>query len=163
MEREWSSIELIISDFDGVMTDNRVLVDEAGKESVFVSRADGQAVHLLRSMGIDVVIISSETNGVVGRRADKLKVKCIQSVSDKKECVKKYSEEIGILFKKIAYVGNDINDYAAMQLCGIKIVPNDAYEEVKHIADYITQAKGGYGVIREIADVVKRNRRHNFE
>ncbi len=163
MEREWSSIELIISDFDGVMTDNRVLVDEAGKESVFVSRADGQAVHLLRSMGIDVVIISSETNGVVGRRADKLKVKCIQSVSDKKECVKKYSEENGILFKKIAYVGNDINDYAAMQLCGIKIVPNDAYEEVKHIADYITQAKGGYGVIREIADVVKRNRRHNFE
>lgn len=163
MEREWSSIELIISDFDGVMTDNRVLVDEAGKESVFVSRADGQAVHLLRSMGIDVVIISSETNGVVGRRADKLKVKCIQSVSDKKECVKKYSEENGILFKKIAYVGNDINDYAGMQLCGIKIVPNDAYEEVKHIADYITQAKGGYGVIREIADVVKRNRRHNFE
>lgn len=163
MEREWSSIELIISDFDGVMTDNRVLVDEAGKESVFVSRADGQAVHLLRSMGIDVVIISSETNGVVGRRADKLKVKCIQSVSDKKECVKKYSEENGILFKKIAYVGNDINDYAAMQLCGIKIVPNDAYEEVKHIADYITQAKGGYGVIREITDVVKRNRRHNFE
>ena len=163
MEREWSSIELIISDFDGVMTDNRVLVDEAGKESVFVSRADGQAVHLLRSMGIDVVIISSETNGVVGRRADKLKVKCIQSVSDKKECVKKYSEENGILFKKIAYVGNDINDYAAMQLCGIKIVPNDAYEEVKHIADYITQAKGGYGVIREIADGVKRNRRHNCE
>ena len=130
MEREWSSIELIISDFDGVMTDHRVLVDEAGKESVFVSRADGQAVHLIRSMGIDVVIISLETNGVVGRRADKLKVKCIQSVSDKKECVKKYSEEYGILFKKIAYVGNDINDYAAMQLCGIKIVPNDAYVEV---------------------------------
>lgn len=101
MEREWSSIELIISDFDGVMTDNRVLVDEAGKESVFVSRADGQAVHLLRSMGIDVVIISSETNGVVGRRADKLKVKCIQSVSDKKECVKKYSEENGILLSLI--------------------------------------------------------------
>lgn len=155
---EWNDIMIIVSDFDGVMTDNRVLIDETGKESVFVSRADGQAIHILRSMGIDLVIISTETNRVVGKRAEKLKVECIQSVSNKAECLKRYCGEKNISLQNIAYVGNDINDYEAMQLAGVKIVPNDAYEEVKNIADYITSAKGGYGVVREVAGIIKKNR-----
>jgi len=158
MEPKWSNIKLIISDFDGVMTDNRVLIDETGKESVCVSRADGQAVHILRSLGIDLAIISTETNGVVVKRARKLKVECIQSVSDKAECLKEYSNRRNIPLRDIAYVGNDINDYKAMKLVGLKIVPNDAYQEVKNIADYVTETKGGYGVIREIATIMEENR-----
>ncbi|MCM1153908.1 MAG: HAD hydrolase family protein [Roseburia sp.] len=154
MDSRWSNIKLIISDFDGVMTDNRVLVDEAGKESVFVSRADGQAIHILRSMGIDLAIISTETNSVVRKRAEKLKVECIQSVSDKAACLKNYSIEKNIPLQNIAYIGNDINDYDAMLLVGLKIAPNDAYKVVKDIADYVTTAKGGYGVIREIAEIL---------
>lgn len=153
---EWNSIKLIISDFDGVMTDNRVLVDETGREAVYVSRADGQAIHMLRSMGIDLVIISTETNGVVGRRAEKLKVKCIQSVSDKAECLRQYCRERNVSLQHVAYIGNDVNDLEAMRLAGIKIVPGDAYEEVKDIADYVTETKGGYGVVREVAEVIKR-------
>lgn len=152
---KWQNIKTIVCDFDGVMTDNRVLVDEDGKESVYVSRADGQAIHILRSMGINVVIISTETNGVVSRRAQKLKVECIQSVSDKSECLKKYCNDNNILLQNVAYIGNDINDYEAMKLVGVKIVPNDAYEEVKSIADFITKTAGGYGVLREIANVIK--------
>lgn len=154
----WKRIRLIVSDFDGVMTDNRVLVDETGKESVFVSRADGQAIHILRSLGIDLVIISTETNGVVQKRADKLKVGCIQSVADKAECLMEYCEKKNVLLQDVAYIGNDINDFAAMKLAGVKIVPQDAYEEVKQIADYITNVKGGYGVIREIADIISNYR-----
>jgi YrbI family 3-deoxy-D-manno-octulosonate 8-phosphate phosphatase len=150
----WENLKLIVSDFDGVMTDNRVLVDENGNESVFVNRADGQAIHILRNMGIDLVIMSTETNGVVAKRADKLKVECIQSISDKREQLKKYSEDRGIPLENIAYIGNDINDYEAMKLVGIKIVPKDAYDVVKKIADYITEAKGGYGVIREVSEVI---------
>ena len=148
MTFKWDSIKLIVSDFDGVMTDNRVLLDETGKESVYVSRADGQAVNILRSLGIDLVIISTETNGVVAKRAEKLKVECIQSVSDKALCLKNYSLERKIPLQNIAYVGNDINDYEAMKLVGLKIVPKDAYQKVKDIADYVTKTKGGYGVIR---------------
>lgn len=151
----WNDIKLIVSDFDGVMTDNRVLLDETGKEAVYVSRADGQAIHMLRSMGIDVVIMSTETSGVVGKRAEKLKVKCIQSVSDKAKCLKKYCVENGIFLKNIAYIGNDINDYEAMQMAEVKIVPQDAYDVVKNIADYVTKAKGGYGVLREVADLLQ--------
>jgi YrbI family 3-deoxy-D-manno-octulosonate 8-phosphate phosphatase len=159
MVEYWSNIKLIVSDFDGVMTDNRVLVDENGKESVFVSRADGQAIHMLRDMGIDLVIMSTETNGVVAKRAKKLKVECIQCVSDKAQWLKKYSDDRNIPLENIAYIGNDINDYNALRLAGIKIVPNDAYDIVKNIADYITETKGGYGVIREIAEIIKNEKK----
>jgi YrbI family 3-deoxy-D-manno-octulosonate 8-phosphate phosphatase len=159
MVEYWSNIKLIVSDFDGVMTDNRVLVDENGKESVFVSRADGQAIHMLRDMGIDLVIMSTETNGVVAKRAEKLKVECIQCVSDKAQQIKKYSDDRNIPPENIAYIGNDINDYNALRLAGVKIVPNDAYDIVKNIADYITETKGGYGVIREIAEIIKNEKK----
>lgn len=158
MYPKWENIRLIVSDFDGVMTDNRVLIDENGKESVYVSRADGQAVHILHSMGIDLVIISTERNGVVKKRAEKLQVECIQDVWNKAGCLERYCNERNVPLKNIAYIGNDINDFGAMQLAGIKIAPNDAYGEIKSIADYITETKGGYGVIREIADKIERSR-----
>lgn len=159
MHSNWEEILLIVSDFDGVMTDNRVLMDETGKEYVNVSRADGQAIHILRSLDIDLVIISTEVNGVVGKRAEKLKVECIQNVSNKAECLRKYCAERKISLQNVAYVGNDVNDYEAMQLVGVKIVPRDAYNAVKDIADYITETKGGYGVIREVADLLLKYRK----
>ena len=155
---KWKEIKLIISDFDGVMTDNRVLVDETGKESVYVSRADGQAVHMLRNLGITLVIMSTETNGVVEKRAEKVGVECVQSIKDKALCLKQYCESKNIFLENVAYIGNDVNDYAAMKLAGIKIVPADAYLEVKQIADYITTVNGGYGVIREVADIIQKER-----
>ena len=158
MDNRWKNIKLVVSDFDGVMTDNRVFIDENGKESVYVSRADGQAIHILKSIGVDLVIMSTEINGVVTRRAEKLKVECIQSVINKKECLKQYCSEKNIELNDVAYVGNDINDFEAMQIVGWKIVPQDAYSEVKSIADFITETKGGYGLIREIADIIRASR-----
>lgn len=158
MECKWNDIVLIISDFDGVMTDDRVLVDETGKESVYVSRADGQGINMLCSLGIELAIISTEINDVVEKRAEKLKVECIHGVADKAACMKKYCLKKDIPLSRVAYIGNDVNDYDAMLLAGMKIVPNDAYEEVKSIADYVTKTKGGYGVVREIAGIIKRNR-----
>ena len=153
----WSEdVRLIVSDFDGVMTDNRVLLSEDGKESVYVSRADGQGVHMLRELGIDLIILSTETNRIVKMRADKLKVDCIQGVSDKAQCLTDYCRKRGIPLKNVAYIGNDRNDYEAMKLAGTRIVPQDAYEEVKNISDYVTHASGGYGVIREVAGKIRR-------
>lgn len=149
---KWKNIQLIVSDFDGVMTDNRVLVDENGKESVYVSRADGQGIKLLNDINIKVIILSTETNRVVEKRAKKLGVGYIQGVHDKAKCLSDYCNENGISINQVCYIGNDINDYEAMCISGIKIVPNDAYKKVKEIADYITKARGGYGVIREVAD-----------
>lgn len=150
----WENIKFVVSDFDGVMTDNRVFIDETGKETVCVSRADGQGIRLLRSMGIELVILSTETNKVVAKRAEKLNVKCIQAVEEKAECLKKYCKDNDIPLENVLYIGNDINDYDAMKIAGARIVPNDAYDVVKEIADYVTAAKGGYGVIREVYEVI---------
>jgi YrbI family 3-deoxy-D-manno-octulosonate 8-phosphate phosphatase len=158
MGGQWKDIKLIVSDFDGVMTDNRVWIDETGKEMVCVSRADGQAVHILRALGIELVIMSTETNGVVAKRAEKMHVECIQSISDKAAQLQSYSDKRKIPLKNIAYIGNDINDYEALKLAGMKIVPHDAYDVVKEMADCITEASGGYGVIREVAEKIKLGR-----
>lgn len=157
MHINWKNIKLIISDFDGVMTDNRVWIDEDGKEFVCVSRADGQAINMLRSVGINVVVLSTETNGVVGKRAEKLKIECIQSVSNKTECLKKYCIQKKISLDNVAYVGNDVNDFDAMLLVAVKIAPFDASDEVKNIADYVTRTRGGYGVLREVASAIIEN------
>lgn len=155
MNTKLKEIKLVVSDFDGVMTDNRVLIDENGKESVFVSRADGQGIRMLNSMGIKLVIMSTEANEVVMKRAEKLKVECIQNIHDKAECLKAYCCKEELPLERVAYIGNDINDYKAMHLAGVKIAPGDAYEEVKEIADYITMVNGGYGVIREVAGRIR--------
>lgn len=157
MYGKWTDIKLIISDFDGVLTDNRVIVSETGQEYVCVSRADGQAVHLLRNMGMELVILSTETNGVVSKRADKMGVSCIQAVADKAECIRSYCSEKNISLSQIAYIGNDVNDYEAMKLAAIKVAPQDAYDVVKKIADYVTEAKGGYGVVRELVSIIKKS------
>lgn len=155
MDNKWRDIKLIVSDFDGVMTDNRVLIDENGKEFVYVSRADGQAIQMLRSVGVKLIIMSTEVNDVVKKRAEKLNVECFQGITNKKESLERYCDEKGVLLSSVAYVGNDINDYEAMQIAGMKIVPQDAYIEVKRIADFVTEVNGGYGVIREIASLIK--------
>lgn len=154
---DWACIKLIVSDFDGVMTDNRVQIDESGKESVYVSRADGQGINILRTLNIDLVIISTEKNNVVKKRAEKLNVECLHGIGNKDECLTAYCYKKNIELKNVAYIGNDINDYDAMKIAGIKIAPHDAYEEVKAIADYVTEANGGYGVVREIAGIIKQN------
>lgn len=142
--------ELIVYDFDGVMTDNRVTVDQDGKESVTVSRGDGAGVTYIKKMGIPQIILSTEVNPVVAARAKKLGIPVIHGVEDKKTVLEKYLKEQGIDGKDIFYVGNDINDYEAMLLAGTKCAPKDAEPEILEIADWISTKNGGYGVIREL-------------
>ncbi|RKI82895.1 haloacid dehalogenase [bacterium 0.1xD8-71] len=145
-------IDMLVFDFDGVMTDNRVLVDECGIESVFVSRADGMGINMLKEAGFECMILSTEQNAVVGKRAEKLKINVIQGVGNKKEVLRRYVESRGMNLENILYVGNDINDLEAMQIVGISVVPSDAYEIVKKEADVVLETRGGYGVVRELAE-----------
>ncbi len=151
-------IDLLVFDFDGVMTDNRVLLGEDGKESVFVSRADGLGISLLREMKLEMLILSTEVNPVVSERARKIKVRCIQGVSSKEDALKDYCHLCGVSMDKVAFVGNDINDRNAMQLAMLSIVPADAHPVVREDADIVLASKGGYGVVRELADmIIKEN------
>lgn len=149
------SLELIIYDFDGVMTDNRVEVDQNGVETVRVNRSDGLAISALKKRDIPQVIISTEKNPVVQKRAEKLGIPVSHSVDDKKYFVANYLKEKNIDPRNVVYVGNDVNDLEAMKIVGLPIAPADAHDEVRRIARYTTHARGGEGVVRELLDIIK--------
>ena len=144
----------VVFDFDGVFTDNRVLVIEDGKEGVLCNRADGIGLKRLRSLGIPMIIISSEKNNVVSQRGKKLEIQVIQDVDDKLEELKKYSHKIGIALDKLAYIGNDINDLECLKAVGVPVVVADAHKEVKSVAKIILKRDGGKGAVREFCDCI---------
>lgn len=143
-------ISCIFYDFDGVMTDNRVLVDQNGMEYVYVNRSDGLGVAALKAAGVTQVIISTEVNPVVERRAEKLGIPVVHGVKDKGETVRDYCAEHGIDASRAVFMGNDINDIPAFMAVGFKACPADAEPEVKDKADWISSCKGGYGAVRDL-------------
>lgn len=148
------AIDLIVYDFDGVMTDNRVLVREDGTEMVAANRSDGMAVNKIDTLGIKQLIMSAEKNSVVHARAGKLKLECIAPCRDKREALEHYCKENRFDLGRVAYVGNDLNDLEVMNIVGWPIAPRDASDEVLSIAKVVTSARGGEGVIRELLGYV---------
>ena len=153
-----NNVILIAYDFDGVMTDNYVYLDENGKEMVKLNRSDGLAIALIKSMGIGQVIISSEKNPIVRKRAKKVGIECINGVKDKAETLKVYIDNKNIKLAEVAFIGNDINDLEVMKIVGLSIAPNDAHKNIKKIAGLITKSNGGKGVVREIYDLIILNK-----
>ena len=147
-----SNIRCILYDFDGVMTDNRVYVTEDGIESICVNRSDGWAVSLIRQRGFGQAILSTETNPVVARRAEKLKLEVLHSISDKGLAIKEYCNSHGYALSEVMFIGNDLNDLPALTLAGVKGCPADAAKEVLEISDWVSNKKGGSGVIRDLYD-----------
>ena len=147
-------INLLILDFDGVLTDNKVYVFEDGREAVVCHRGDGWGIRMLQSAGIEVIILSTETNAVVSARAEKLNVPCIQDCEDKASAVQSIIDARSISGDKIMYVGNDTNDIDAMQLVGHRVALADAHPQIRAIATMVTDSSGGQGVVRELADLL---------
>lgn len=154
MNEIFKTIELVAFDFDGVFTDNYVLVDQNGIESVKCSRSDGIGLAKLRNLGIKLVIISTETNPVVSVRAKKMKIDCLQGVEDKAKALNIICSAEEVSLKNTAFVGNDINDISAFKVVGLPIAVNDAHTEIFQFVKYITKAKGGMGAVREICDLI---------
>ena len=147
-------IEAFIFDFDGVLTNNFVYVDQEGKETVRCSRADGLAFDVLRKLNIPSFILSSETNPVVKIRADKLKIQAILGISNKEIVIKDLAKKNNYNLKNLIYIGNDLNDYQAMKICGYSICPADSHPIIKEISNLTLQSKGGDGVVRELLENV---------
>ena len=154
LRADLKKIEAVVFDFDGVFTDNRVLVFDDGLEAVICNRSDGFGISRLRRLGIDMLILSTETNPVVTKRAQKLKLPVIQSVDDKLSTITAWSKENSIQMKHIAYLGNDINDKDCLECVGMPVVVADAMPEVKPLAQVILQKTGGNGAVREFCDML---------
>ena len=151
MPTNFSKINLIVYDFDGVMTDNHVYLDQDGREMAMCHRGDGLGVGIIKKLGIQQVIISTETNPIVARRGEKLGIPVIHKVKDKVQALRDYCAENDKPLENVMYIGNDTNDLEAMKLAGIKGAPADAEPEILAIADWVSSKNGGQGVIRELA------------
>lgn len=147
-------IQLIVFDFDGVFTDNRVLVLQDGTEGVFCSRADGFGLDAARKAGIKLLVLSKEKNPVVSARCKKLNLPCIQGCDNKPEVLELEAKRLGISLNEVAYMGNDINDLECLKIVSLPVCVSDSYPDILAVSLYVTEAKGGYGAVREFCDFV---------
>ena len=147
-------IRLVVSDFDGVLTDNRVWLGQDGRESVTCSREDGLGVARLQASGIPFLIISTERNPVVSERAKKLQAVCIQRVRDKAAVLKRVAQKYAVDLQEVAYIGNDVNDLQALHAAGLAVAVADARLEVIRQSVLVLQRPGGAGAVRELCDLI---------
>lgn len=155
---ELKDVHTVAFDFDGVFTDNKVWVNEDGRESVRCDRGDGLAFDIIRSrqrlnrMEVEFFILSKERNPVISARAEKLKVKCYQGVGDKLEFMEDYLAQrlpgYDDPFAGLVFLGNDLNDLRLMRRVGFSVAPADAHYLVRDVADLVMEQKGGEGFVR---------------
>jgi len=160
----WENFHTIIFDFDGVFTDNKVIVCENGFEQVICDRSDGLGLNILKrfieknNWRVEYFILSTEKNPVVLRRAEKLKINAKQSISNKFSFIEKYlKERFGETKESIEgviYLGNDLNDLEAIERCGFSVCPKNAHPKIKNHADKIINKEGGFGFVREFIEFI---------
>jgi YrbI family 3-deoxy-D-manno-octulosonate 8-phosphate phosphatase len=147
-------IKQLVLDFDGVLTDNRVWVDQNGKESVAAYRSDSDGIKRLAMAGIKTIVLSSEVNPVVAARSQKMGIPAIHGVKDKATVLQKYLQDEGVDGSQVVYLGNDINDIPCFPLVGCALVVADALPEALLAADIVLEKRGGYGVVRELCELI---------
>lgn len=151
-------VDAVVTDFDGVHTDDTALLSQRGDESVRVSRSDGLGIALLRRAGIPQLILSAEANPVAAARAAKLGVDVRQNVDDKAAALREWADAAGIPLSRIAYLGNDVDDLGCLELAGWPVAVRDAHPLVLAAARIVLGRAGGEGAVRELADLVLRGR-----
>jgi len=160
------TINLLIIDVDGTLTDGGMYYDDQGHEWKKFNTRDGKGIELLREHGIATMILTSEDTPIVSFRAKKLKVEfCYMGIKDKKAKLDSFFQEhIRYAYETSAYIGDDVNDVAAMKCVAFSAVPADGAENNKEVADYICQHKGGEGCVREVCErLIKKIREKKLE
>ena len=151
-------VKLLILDFDGVLTDNRVWVDQEGGEMVAANRSDSFGINLLKEAGVETLVISKETNPVVAARCRKMEIPCFQGEDDKASVLKSILQNQRIDSDKVIYCGNDVNDLPCFPLVGWAAVVADSLPEVSRNADFVLSKHGGHGAVRELCDLILKTR-----
>ena len=154
-------IKLFLSDVDGTLTDASMYYGENGEEFKKFNTHDGKGFELLRAAGIKTGMITSENTNIVKNRAKKIKADYLYQGLEHKEklvIVKEICHKEGIALTDVAYIGDDINCKELLESVGIAACPSDALKEIKNIPNItILSKKGGYGVVREFADIIIGN------
>lgn len=160
--KKLAKIKLLAMDFDGVMTDGYVYVDQDGRESVKCSRKDGLGIEMLKNNGIEVAVISKEKNPVIAARCKKLNIPCWQEIKDsdnKLQILQRIMKDKNLTQEEVAYIGDDLNDMNVLKYVGVAITVADGHPIIKKICHCAIQAKGGSHAVREICEKILESKR----
>jgi 3-deoxy-D-manno-octulosonate 8-phosphate phosphatase (KDO 8-P phosphatase) len=153
-------IKLLLLDVDGVLTDGSIVMDDTGREIKRFDVRDGHGIRLLMSSGVRVGFISGRLSKAVSHRAKELGVRMVyQNAQLKTETYQKIKKRTGLSDQQIAYMGDDIADLPVLRRAGLALTVKDCWKGLKPIVDYITQAKGGRGAVREAIELLMRTQR----
>jgi len=147
-------VSAVAFDFDGVWTDNRVMVSQDGTEAVMCHRGDGWGLAELKNLGVPILVLSSEQNSVVRARCEKVGVECIQVQSPKLPVLQRWLDERRIDSSETVFVGNDVNDIECLQAVGCGVAVCDAHPKARMAARIVLSVNGGYGAVREVTDLI---------
>ncbi len=155
LNEKLKKIKLLAMDIDGTLTDATLYYSENGEELKRFSTRDGMGITLLRKGGIEAAIITSETSPIVTARAKKLQIEHVYLGSrDKSNSLREISSKLGIDLEEIAYIGDDVNDYHALNLVGFSACPFNSVDAIRETVDYICNADGGKGAVREVCEMI---------
>ncbi len=159
MNEKLKHIELLLLDVDGVMTDGRIIWDANGTEIKFFNVKDGHGIKLVQRAGIQVGIITGRTSPVVDLRAKELGIEILyQGALRKLDSYEDIKQRTGLADHQIAYMGDDVIDVPVMRRVGFSAAPADALPEVQEVAAYVARARGGWGAVRELCDLLLKGR-----
>ncbi|OVE81641.1 hypothetical protein BVY03_03305 [bacterium K02(2017)] len=165
----FGKVHSLVFDFDGVFTNNKVLVSESGVESVQCDRRDGLGIKILRELkqkkifNGEIFVLSTEINKVVEQRCKKLKLDCFQNIGDKLDFLQKRFSKLNLEFDGLIYLGNDLNDWSVFKTDCFSVAPQDAHVEIQKIANRVLPEKGGEGFVRAFIEEWVINNGVNLE
>ncbi|MBP6017210.1 MAG: HAD-IIIA family hydrolase [Candidatus Promineofilum sp.] len=150
------AIRFLLTDCDGVLTDNGVYYSSAGEEMKRFSIRDGMGVERLRQFAaVEVGIITGEQSGAVERRAEKLMITELHlGIKDKPAALREILVRRGLRAEQIAYIGDDTNDVEIMRQVGLAACPADATPFAREVSHYVCASRGGYGAFRDLAEFI---------
>jgi 3-deoxy-D-manno-octulosonate 8-phosphate phosphatase (KDO 8-P phosphatase) len=148
-------IRLLVLDVDGVMTDGRIIMDDAGREIKNFNVRDGHGIKILQRCGVKVAILTGRKSKVVEHRAKDLEIKYVyQKVYNKKEVFEKMLIKNKLTADAVGFIGDDIVDVPVLKRVGFSVAVADALDVVKKSVDYVAKNKGGNGAVREICEMI---------
>jgi YrbI family 3-deoxy-D-manno-octulosonate 8-phosphate phosphatase len=155
MKDRLKKIKLLITDVDGVLTDNGLYYTEDGLVMKKFNVKDGMGVVRLRQAGIKTAIISTDESKIIQKRAERLKMDFVYTGTwDKDLKMKEICEIMNISAEEVAFIGDDVNDIGIIEAAGITACPADAMPEIKNMVDIVFDKNGGEGVFREFAELI---------
>ena len=151
-------IRLLVLDVDGTLTDGGIYMGPDGEVCKRFSVKDGLGLKMLRAAGVEVAILTGRESRIVANRAAELGIaRVVQGASNKPDALRALAAETGVPLAETGYMGDDLNDLAAMKLCGLRACPADAAPEVRAVCRFVAEAAGGQGAVRQFCDAWLRS------